>query len=283
MHAKKYCTLATLVISLVPALAFAASNDTVEMTIRAQFAAHPEMIAIADCESRFRQFDDSGNVLDGGSGGMVGIYQVNASVHRAFAKSLGFDIDTIEGNILYANYLYQKEGTAPWLDSFPCWSKSAVNAENSTTTVTATLSRDLSLGMIDPDVLVLQRLLNAAGFTVAKDGPGSAGNETNKFGAFTRIALQKFQCAHLSVCSGSEYTSGYGFAGARTRSALLSYVPGASPAPVTTAATQSSDATTAQTVSAEDQVKIAALQAQIAQLTQILLDLIKRRNAAMGV
>jgi peptidoglycan hydrolase-like protein with peptidoglycan-binding domain len=137
--------------------------------------------------------------------------------------------------------------------------------------------------MIDPDVLVLQRLLNAAGFTVAKDGPGSAGNETNKFGAFTRIALQKFQCAHLSVCSGSEYTSGYGFAGARTRSALLSYVPGASPAPVTTAATQSSDATTAQTVSAEDQVKIAALQAQIAQLTQILLDLIKRRNAAMGV
>ncbi len=54
-------------------------------------------------------------------------------------------------------------------------------------------TKDMSLGMIDPSVALLQRLLNEYGLTVASKGFGSAGNETDYFGELTRDALVQFQ------------------------------------------------------------------------------------------
>lgn len=56
---------------------------------------------------------------------------------------------------------------------------------------------DMELGSIREEVRILQRFLNAQGFTVNTDptGPGSAGNETNYFGSLTREALARFQAA----------------------------------------------------------------------------------------
>jgi hypothetical protein len=57
-------------------------------------------------------------------------------------------------------------------------------------------NRDLKTGVIGDDVQELQRYLNNNGYIVSKTGPGSAGQETKKFGRATREALIKFQKAN---------------------------------------------------------------------------------------
>jgi hypothetical protein len=47
--------------------------------------------------------------------------QIIASVHRHEARKLGFDIDTLKGNLRYAFHLYKQEGTRPWRASRSCW------------------------------------------------------------------------------------------------------------------------------------------------------------------
>lgn len=56
-----------------------------------------------------------------------------------------------------------------------------------------TFKKDLYLGMTDPDVLLLQKLLNKNGYTIATSGAGSPGKETNFFGNLTRLAVIKLQ------------------------------------------------------------------------------------------
>ncbi|MDO8530178.1 MAG: Ser-Thr-rich GPI-anchored membrane family protein [bacterium] len=51
-------------------------------------------------------------------------------------------------------------------------------------------------GQVDGVINSLQKFLNKHGFTVAKDGPGSPGNETNFFGVATKAALQEFQAVN---------------------------------------------------------------------------------------
>jgi|SRR5690606_327150 len=77
------------------------------------FADDPVMITIAQCESGFRQFTDSGNVFLG-SGRYAGIFQIDKYIHTSAALALGFDITTVQGNIGYAQYLYTQQGTRPW-------------------------------------------------------------------------------------------------------------------------------------------------------------------------
>lgn len=84
-----------------------------------------------------------------------------------------------------------------------------------------TITRALYVGVIKgEDIKILQQYLNHIGYTVSISGPGSISNETNHFGSATRMALRKFQCAKLNICSGSEGTNGYGVVGPKTRKAL---------------------------------------------------------------
>jgi hypothetical protein len=193
------------------------TNEGLEGRVRAYFSDSPIMGEIARCESRFRQFNSSGSALDGGAGGMIGIFQINSHVHTNFAKSIGMDIYSVEGNLAYARYLYEREGTDPWLSSFSCWNQ----ARTTNATPSNTLSQDLYLGVISPEVRALQVLLNSKGFTLTTEGPGSPGQETDKFGSLTRAAVRKFQCSVLQLCSGSEHVNGYGMVNANTRAALL--------------------------------------------------------------
>jgi hypothetical protein len=184
------------------------NSADVEAAVRANFSDLPVMAAIAKCESSFTQFNSDGSVLNGGSGGMIGVFQINKSVHKSFALSLGDDITTLAGNMAYARYLYSQEGTTPWDSSKFCWEPD-------------TLTANLKLGVVNKQVVALQKLLNTAGFTVALSGAGSPGFETQKFGTATRQAVQRFQCAQNIVCKGSESTTGYGLVGAKTRAALM--------------------------------------------------------------
>ncbi len=95
---------------------------TLEAYVRAYFRETPVLAEIAKCESRFRQVDSNGDILLGEvNKSDVGLMQVNKFYHGEKALDLGFDLETVNGNLAYAKYLYDKEGTAPWNASSKCW------------------------------------------------------------------------------------------------------------------------------------------------------------------
>jgi hypothetical protein len=100
--------------------------QTAEQYVRAYFADEPVMIEVARCESTFQQFDKDGSVHRGVVNDKdIGIMQINEHYHAETADKLGLDIYTLQGNVAYAQYLYDKEGTAPWSSSEACWGKTA--------------------------------------------------------------------------------------------------------------------------------------------------------------
>lgn len=107
----------------------------VEAKVREEFSDVPAMVEIARCESKFRQFTDSGNVFYGGyDNNMIGVFQFYESVHKSTADSLGYDLSTLEGNMDYARHLYQAEGLTPWNSSKSCWENASVENETSANT-----------------------------------------------------------------------------------------------------------------------------------------------------
>lgn len=91
---------------------------------------YPELKRICACESMGepnaepRQYNADGSVLVGVvNSDDKGSCQINAYYHQEQATSLGMDIYTEEGNIAYAHWLYEKEGSQPWLWSKHCWNK----------------------------------------------------------------------------------------------------------------------------------------------------------------
>ncbi len=103
-------------------VAFGPKSQTVEEYVREYYAEDPVLISIARCESKFRQYDENGQVLRGVEvPDDIGLMQINEHFHGETAKGLGFDIRTIDGNLAYAKYLYEKQGTAPWTASKACW------------------------------------------------------------------------------------------------------------------------------------------------------------------
>jgi len=81
---------------------------------------------------------------------------------------------------------------------------------------TVIFSRALSQGSTGNDVKALQQYLNAHGFFIASNGPGSSGQETNFFGNMTRVALAKFQAAN-------GITPSVGYFGLITKAYVLSH------------------------------------------------------------
>ncbi len=95
--------------------------------VASYFSDIPVMVDIASCESRFHQYDSDGSVYRGEiNHSDIGIMQVNEYYHSKVAKKLGLDLYTMQGNVAYARYLYDKEGTQPWVSSKPCWGPKAV-------------------------------------------------------------------------------------------------------------------------------------------------------------
>lgn len=77
--------------------------------------------------------------------------------------------------------------------------ENTISTPKATSTATSTVrifTRYLYTGSVGSDVKDLQKLLNSKGFVIAQTGPGSIGNETNRFGPATKAALMKFQKAY---------------------------------------------------------------------------------------
>jgi hypothetical protein len=106
------------------------TRQEIEQLAKEFFRNDPILVDIARCESQFRQFDVNGNVLKGKvNKGDLGLMQINKYYHADTAKELGFNLRTLEGNMAYAQYLYDKEGVKPWISSSDCW-KGALNETN---------------------------------------------------------------------------------------------------------------------------------------------------------
>ncbi len=205
-------------------------NKETKLAIVKLFADTPQMISIAQCESSFQQYTPKGSTFTGGGGRYIGVFQIGKG-HTNSAKKLGFDIYTLDGNLGYARYMYQYEGIQPWrgcvksTSSISKPSKKGVKiATISTKRDTPLITKNIGIGAKDPEVKVLQQILNASNFFVARSGPGSSGNETNTFNIETREALKRFQCVKNIACNGTEDSTGYGYVGPETRAVLLKEV-----------------------------------------------------------
>ncbi|MEI6058996.1 MAG: hypothetical protein WCP89_04470 [archaeon] len=99
-------------------------RKTIEKYLREHFADTPILVDIARCESTFVHYDKNGEIVRGRvNNADVGVMQINEKYHLEDAKKLGYDIHTIEGNVDYAKYLYEKYGADPWSASSKCWIK----------------------------------------------------------------------------------------------------------------------------------------------------------------
>ena len=98
------------------------TKKELEQKAKVYFKDYPVLVEIARCESQFRQYDKNGNVLLGKvNKGDLGIMQINKYYHEDKATELGYDLNTVDGNLSYAKYLYEHEGDKPWVSSSKCW------------------------------------------------------------------------------------------------------------------------------------------------------------------
>ena len=96
--------------------------ETLNQYVRQYYADTPILGNIAWCESRMRQLGKDGQIFRGVvNPDDVGVMQINTRYHEDKAVSMNMDLYTLNGNLSYAKYLYQKEGTAPWASSKACW------------------------------------------------------------------------------------------------------------------------------------------------------------------
>jgi Transglycosylase SLT domain len=101
-----------------------ATMADIETYVREYYKDTPILAEVARCESTFTQFSKNGKVMRGiENTADVGLMQINEYYHAETAKKFGYNIYSVEGNLAYGKYLYDKKGTAPWSASSPCWGK----------------------------------------------------------------------------------------------------------------------------------------------------------------
>lgn len=99
-----------------------ASAKNTEAIVRSYFADIPVMIEVARCESTFRHELSDGSILQGRvDPADTGVMQINKRYHLDTANAMDLNLDDIYGNMAYARYLYENQGTQPWSASMPCW------------------------------------------------------------------------------------------------------------------------------------------------------------------
>jgi hypothetical protein len=114
-------------ISIHDFIAETSQNEVVEDYVDEYFSHIPVMSRIAYCESTYRHFGDSGEVLRGIVDPRdVGVMQINEHYHLDTSKRFGFNIHTLEGNLGYAENLYNRQGTQPWSASKDCWNRNYI-------------------------------------------------------------------------------------------------------------------------------------------------------------
>ncbi|MBY0538999.1 hypothetical protein K2P56_01005 [Patescibacteria group bacterium] len=96
--------------------------ETLGAYVREYYKETPVLANIAWCESRMRHVGKDGEIFRGVVNDKdIGVMQINTRFHEATATDMGIDLYSLQGNLEYAKYLYEKEGTKPWKASKSCW------------------------------------------------------------------------------------------------------------------------------------------------------------------
>lgn len=95
--------------------------------IAKSYGQDPELVlAIIKCEGeQYRTLGNNTNYdkQDRAWSTDIGLFQINDYYHAKTAEKMGIDIHTDRGNIVYAMWLMQKNGTRDWSASKQCWQK----------------------------------------------------------------------------------------------------------------------------------------------------------------
>ncbi len=103
-------------------LELSSNPETLGAYVRQYFDDAPVMAHIAWCESRYRHLNPDGSIFRGEKVKEdIGVMQINTYYHQETADKLEIDLYSLEGNLEYARYLYEKQGTQPWSSSKKCW------------------------------------------------------------------------------------------------------------------------------------------------------------------
>ncbi|NBD73812.1 hypothetical protein GVX82_02100 [Patescibacteria group bacterium] len=212
---------ALLALAVLPgaASALTLSPAQVERVVAHFFPEEPTMVEVARCESGLRQHTASGAVLRGGLGGqMVGVFQLYDRYHQDAGMRMGYDIETLLGNIAYARHLFRQEGLTPWRASEHCWGSEVRPQDRDVDDEPEqqVLSRTLRFGAVHAEIILVREALAEAGQDIARGG--------EKFDVPLYLALTRFQCSEELVCWSSDDRRGLGVVDARTRAALQPYL-----------------------------------------------------------
>ena len=140
-------------------------------------------------------------------------------------------------------------------------------------------TKPLKLKSEGEEVKNLQIILNSLGFAITKQGPGSPGHETTFFGSLTREAVKKFQCQRNIVCQGNERTTGWGMVGPKTRAKLNEI--GNNQNQASKPPEETPQQPQIQTNPPESAATISAIQKQIGELQNQMIEILNRRIKEM--
>lgn len=89
---------------------------------------YPQLKRICSCESTGKpgkepqHYAPNGEVLRGRVNSLdTGACQINRTYHEVAATKMGLDLFIESDNRAYAEYLYETQGTSPWVYSAHCW------------------------------------------------------------------------------------------------------------------------------------------------------------------
>jgi hypothetical protein len=103
-------------------------DTNTEAAVRSYFEDIPIMIEIARCESGFTHIDPATGTTKHGhlNYNDIGVMQINEVYHGAESKRMGLNIYDLKGNLAYARFLYEHQGTQPWSASKGCWQNNLI-------------------------------------------------------------------------------------------------------------------------------------------------------------
>lgn len=98
---------------VVAQFALSEAQEEIKTLVATAFPDVPQMLDVIHCESRYRQFDGSGDPLLSPTDD-VGVMQINQT-HWKEARALGLDIfNSIDDNIKMGRIVYDKQGIRAW-------------------------------------------------------------------------------------------------------------------------------------------------------------------------